>query len=170
MMFCRNRKIAFVLVPKCGSTTLRYLLNRHGFSPVTGAALSPVELNHLTYRRCAEKYPNIKNYKVYGVFRDPIDRYVSGINHSNKFDENSVIFKPQVEWLDAKNITVIKLNNLNEEIKNVFTDSTIQLPHLNKAKQNKITKITDEIVEFVKHKYAADYQFAKDVLEEKFYG
>jgi hypothetical protein len=74
VLFHKESKVAFLLTPRCGSTSLREYLEPLGFSyPLIRCEEEPFFRWHPTYEKCIEVYPNLKNYQMYAVFRDPIE-------------------------------------------------------------------------------------------------
>lgn len=136
MLFHKESKVAFLLTPRCGSTSLREYLEPLGFSyPLIRCEEEPFFRWHPTYEKCIEVYPNLKNYQMYAVFRDPIDRFISGLMFAlttkplklctaKSYDDivtqlfrwepdrklsgiTEEIFTPQVRWLCAENVEPI---------------------------------------------------------------
>jgi hypothetical protein len=174
-MYRKDKNIAFVLVPKCGSTSLRHALNWAGFSPLTGFEKpSLLDSYHITYNDCIEKYPNLKSYKTYGVFRDPLDRFVSAMNYAEsrnlRLHKNMTFFRPQVQWLDAPNMAVIEFENFEQGVKDALSeiDGPASVLHLNRSGKPGAYKVNDEVVQFVRDKYAVDYEFAKNALGKEY--
>ena len=172
MMYKKDKRLAFVLVPKCGSTTLRHILNWNGFKVLTGfEKSSTADFYHVSYQECVRKYPNLRSYRTYGVFRNPLDRFVSAMNYAITrnipLQKGLPFFRPQVEWLDAQSVSVINFENFEQSIKDIM-ESSVEVPHLNKSVKSGSYEVTDEVIAFVRDKYAADYQFAKDVLGKEY--
>jgi len=175
MMYLKDKKIAFVLVPKCGSTSLRHTLSWLNFKILTGFKKeNPLDAHHITYKDCVEKYPNLKAYKTYGVFRDPLERFVSVMNFLESrnigISKNMPFFRQQVEWLDAPNINVIQFENFEQGVKDALSeiDSPSPVLHLNRSGKPGSYEVNDEVINFVREKYAADYKFAKEMLGKEY--
>lgn len=169
MLFNKERKIAMVLVPRCGSTTALLTFNQYGFRYTAGV---PVEINegnlrHLTYEECVKKYKNLENYEVYGFFRDPLERFLSamalhGCKNFKDFNEieNSILFKQQTHWLGNTKINTLDFNKYDSEVRKLLgLGDKIKISRLN-SRVNKL-EVTDEIKQFVCKKYADDYEFGR---------
>jgi hypothetical protein len=119
---------------------------------------------------------------MYGVFRNPLDRFLStlkGFNLSydkflSYFDEpqnqHLSFFKlQQVDWLNIPKINLIDFDNLvagvTEVVKDMGGDKKFE--HFNKAKPINVP-VTDGLKSFARDYYAADYQFAKNVLGKEY--
>lgn len=199
MLFSKDRQIAFVLPTRCGSTSTKHFLESVGFSQVQHPSLPNNQ--HIKYLDAVKCFPNLAKYKKYGIFRNPLERFISTVNYlltgkplvSPKefvdcFNKNpnhplGIFKQPQVNWLDHKDIEVIKFENLTKEIFSVVKVAceNKKFPHLNSSSSaknfsdcyykimnidsNKFNKQTEE---FVRDYYAADYQFAKDVLGKEY--
>lgn len=193
MMYNKELQIAFMLNPKCGSQSLRLYLKFSNFKflPKDNEFSDDLNKKHLTYKTCVDAYPNLKNYKIYGFFRDPMERFESAMNfliknrntilykdpkedkffeeHIAFFNKHTIFFKEQIEWLDGPNVTVLDFDNFEVELKKivrpVFGE---QLNHLNKSSAPIDMKSKFRIKQFVRTKYAADYEFAKRVLGKNY--
>ena len=173
MMYKRDSQLAFVLIPKCGSTTLRHILNWNGFKVLTGFEKdSAADFHHVSYQECVRKYPNLRNYRTYGIFRNPLDRFVSAMNYAiarnMPIRKGLPFFRPQMEWLDAQSVSVIDFENFEQGVKDALGGVSITVPHLNKSAKSGAYEVTDEVAAFVRDRYAVDYQFAKDVLNKEY--
>lgn len=85
MFFCKSKLIGFVFNPKTGSRSLRLtLLNTKVFNEVLlkplNVDLHPYETVHRKPKDAFIYYPALKNYVLYGVFRDPLTRFLSALN------------------------------------------------------------------------------------------
>ena len=180
MMFHKEAQIAFVLPPKCGSISTKDFLASFNFRLITHSSLP--NHHHVKYEDAVRLYPNIANYKMYGVFRNPLDRFLStlkGLNLSydkflSYFDEpqNQYLsfFKlRQVDWLDISKINLIDFDSLVVGVTEVVKDmgGNKKFEHSNKAKPINVS-VTDDLKSFVRDYYAADYQFAKDMLGKEY--
>lgn len=183
MLFKKDKKIAFVLVPKCGSTSISRFLFSIGFARLTHSTLP--NHHHIKYRDALSAYPNLSKYTTHGIFRDPLARFVSGINsvknstlpveYDNYTDINflrnlnPVIFERQVDWLDHEHISVLPFSNLEQEVLSTVSglDGEKKLLWLNKTTTPELP-ISDAVKKFVRDHYAIDYQFAKDVLGKEY--
>jgi hypothetical protein len=182
MMFNKQKQICFMMTPKCASASLKAFLKRLEFIMLTHSTFKVAY--HPKYKDAVKLYPNLVNYKKYGVFRDPLDRFISGINFAQKdsetklsYDEfvlaypnivvDSFVFEPQVEWLDIENIHILDFKWLAFDMSSIFDVPLTSFPHRNRVERNG-ELVSDTVKEFVYRHYAADYQFAKDVLGKEY--
>jgi hypothetical protein len=132
-------------------------------------------------------FPNLKAYKLYGFFRNPLDRYLSICRMFNRFGQRvtpahitdssvadniqlAYILKArQVEWLDVPNMTVLDFDNFSSELKAIgsnYDDPGHEVMHINAGRG--VAEATPEVIEFVRDYYAADYEFAKRTLGKEY--
>lgn len=193
MMFHKDSKICFSLVPRCGSTSLRsLLLNLH----VRELAFTPyIGVHHIKYKDAVKTYPNLANYLIYGVFRNPAKRLVSALNFRSlllpisaknfakdgtvsiseikkEIDDNpqNFLYHRQIEWFEGiPNSKVIDFDNFQAELNEALVsfDGDKTLPHRNKTAVRRV-ELTPEIEALARDYYAADYKFAKEVLGKEF--
>jgi len=185
MLFHKDKQIAFVLNPKSGSTSARAFLLSLGMNHVpTDENEYIIARVHLAPDVAFSKYPNLTTYKTYGFFRNPLDRFMSGINNIHEkvelknfaklFDKNyfpHTLFRPQTDWLNYPNVTTLDFDNYKAEMGNIaaMLDAAGQYPKkINVTKNVYKQEPTPEIEAFVREKYAVDYQFAKDVLGKEY--
>jgi len=169
MLFNKEKKVAIVLVPRCGSITLLSTSNQYGFRYTAGVPIENNEahLIHLTYESCVKKYKNLENYEVYGFFRNPLERFLSamaffGCKNFKNFNEieDSILFRQQTYWLGNPKINPLDFNKYDTEIKRLLgLGDEIEISKLNSS-ANKL-EVTDEIKQFVYKKYANDYEFGR---------
>ena len=186
MMYRKEDRIAFMLVPRTGSTSLRETLIENGFKyPIVFSNTDYGFSWHATYRQSIEAFPNLLNYKMYGVFRDPVDRFASGLRYASESlsmpaetsaDYDALIkklfgweleaegkgvfaeiFKKQVDWLYGPNVTVISYENSATMIPDVI-GLTRAMPKMNASVR--LSSLSDRALDFAKARYAADYDFA----------
>jgi hypothetical protein len=187
MMYRKEDRIAFMLVPRTGSTSLRETLIAHGFKyPIVFSNTDYGFSWHATYRQSVEAFKNLADYRLYGVFRDPVDRFGSGLryaaenlgmpiktsgdydalieklfNWKPEADGKGVlteIFKKQIDWLDGPNVTAIRYENADAIIAEVcgFTEP---MPKMNTSRIS--VNLSDSAADFAKIRYAQDYAFAQ---------
>ena len=185
MLFHKEKQIAMVLNPKTGSTAARAFLVDLGMKHVpTNDNDHIIARVHLTPDVAFAKYPNLTTYKTYGFFRNPLDRFMSGIRNilenvedkdfDKLFDPNyfpHTLFRPQIDWLDYPSITTLDYANYKAEMQKFGgllgkPDSAPLKVNMTVAVNRR--EVTPEIEAFVREKYAADYQFAKDVLGKEY--
>jgi hypothetical protein len=196
MVFDKRLKIAFVLPTKTGSTALRCYLKEYGFFRL--------QEKHGTVDELIKLYPNLVNYSIYGFFRNPLERFESGILYAKQhrvfsqvvakrvanlgitksleeisyeeiinnflklFGENLILFNPQVNWLKHPKVTALDYHNMQAELTRVVATFDEPMPVMNKSNDFGRSIITDKVKNFVRDYYAADYQFAKDVLGKEY--
>lgn len=149
MLFRKDKQIAFVLPTRCGSTSTKYFLESIGFSQIKHPDL-PTH-HHIKYSEAVRVYPNLQGYKKYGIFRNPVERFVSTVDYLltgkpfvspeeflDFFNKNpdhplNIFKRPQVEWLDHDDIEVIRFENLAEGVLSAVQDvcEDKEFPHLN---------------------------------------
>ena len=71
MIFHKESKQAFVFPPKCGTQTTKNFLDV--------CKWKNLGMTHVPTRKHIILYPNLKNYRIYAWFRDPVLRLESGI-------------------------------------------------------------------------------------------
>jgi hypothetical protein len=76
MVFNKQSKIAFVCPPRTGSTTLHTYLHGQGWFRL--------KEKHANLYELVVNYPNLKNYKVYGFLRDPLERFESCVLYAKQ--------------------------------------------------------------------------------------
>jgi hypothetical protein len=186
MVYRKEDRIAFMLVPRTGSTSLRESLVANGFKyPIVFSNTDYGFAWHATYRQSVEAFPSLLNYRIYGVFRDPIDRFASGLRYAaeslamptkTEADYDALIqklfgwkpeaegkgvlgeiFKKQVDWLDGPNVTVIGYDNAAARIAEVV-GLTEPMAKMNAS--TRLSSLSAKAVDFAKVRYAADYNFA----------
>lgn len=184
MLFKKDNKIAFVLPPKTGSMSLKHLLLSLNFKQLSHSRL-PVH-HHIKYVDAVSHYPTLAEYKLFGVFRNPLDRFLSvlryirgeNLSYSYEYFVDSfektrktrfMFFTPQVEWLNVPNMNVIMFDNLVEGVMDAVKDieGEKHFPHLHKS-IGVGEPVTDKVRNFVRDYYAVDYEFAKNVLGKEY--
>jgi hypothetical protein len=183
MVYRKEDRIAFMLVPRTGSTSLRESLVANGFKyPIVFSNTDYGFAWHATYRQSVEAFPNLLNYRIYGVFRDPVDRFSSALRYAAESlgmpdtDYDALIdrlfrwkphakppgvlgeiFKPQIEWLDGPNVTVISYANAASTIADIVGLTSV-LPRMNAS--TRPPGLSVRAIDFAKERYATDYNFA----------
>lgn len=193
MMFHKESKICFSLVPRTGSTSLRNLLINLKMRELVFN--SPLSFHHIKYKDAVKTYPNLSKYTIYGIFRNPAERLVSALNFASpiqplrlsSFIKNgtvlideiksgvrnnpqSVLYQPQSSWFEeVPNPKVIDFDNLQVGLDAALAafDGYKTLQHLHQSRVKHV-QLTPELEEFAREHYAADYQFAKDVLGKEY--
>lgn len=83
MWFCKDKKLCFTFVPKTGSESLRKTLiglNVFSFLPDEAELTDNDNALHLKPKEAFIRYPNFKDYTIYGVYRDPLSRFLSALH------------------------------------------------------------------------------------------
>lgn len=184
MLFYKEKQLAFVLNPKSGSTAARAFLLGLGMKHVpTSEDDHIIARVHLTPDKAFAAYPNLTGYTTYGFFRNPLNRFISGISNIHEKLEGNfdklfsphyfphTLFRPQIDWLDYPNVTVLDYANYKDEMKRIaelFGVSGIAPQKMNTTKSPMRRETTPAIEAFVREKYAADYEFAKRVLGKEY--
>lgn len=176
----KDHKIAFAFPPKTGSTTTKdFLFKSKKCIQLTDKHLIPsVVLN---------EYQNLNSYKIYSFLRNPLNRFVSAVGFLKQHSkpelnckklieteiytiETHVIFKKQIEWFKGINVTALDFDNYESELRKVtknFNLENFEIRHLNKYEGTPL-EIDDEVRNFVREYYAADYALAKERLGKEF--
>jgi hypothetical protein len=184
MFFNKNKKLAFITMPKCASISVAAFLLPNQFKKLSHSKL--VNHHHIKYLDAVNLYPNLVNYKKYAVFRNPLTKFVSAANHvrnitlPNNYDYfaknissfkgfEGTLFAPQVEFLKESNSSLIDFDNLKNQIAEVFEfdPNGLDFPYLNKTTVER-PAISSYVESFVRDYYAADYAFAKDILGREY--
>ena len=170
MIFCKERKIAFFLPPRTGSASLIYILSNVGFS-ITA-------YRHIFYSKALEIYPQLSNYKLYGFFRNPEDRFVSAIkacertkteNIREVFNNYIFLFNPQTNFLVQPHVTVLDFDNYEDELVKVVGDSVkgCSAIRANESTSKDFVR-SKELKFYVQQAYAADYEIGMKVLGKRY--
>lgn len=78
MIFCEEKRIAFVFPAKTGSTAARHFFNQSKIN----VFFDDFSLRHATADEAKFKYPFLKDFTFYAFCRNPIDRFVSSLFES----------------------------------------------------------------------------------------
>lgn len=196
MYFCQERKVAFFMPTRTGSTTLKNIFDSWGLATVEGK-------RHCLPEDAQNFIPDIAEYKTYGFFRDPLERYLScirllqqkhqymqqsfesdaivkkltiGMDYvtmmeitSHISDERAFMFRPQVDWL--ANCELLDFDNYTAEVLKIarmFDKTQIKIQRHNHTDRSLVSDPCDEVKAFVREKYAADYALAKDRLGKEY--
>lgn len=196
MVFDKRLKIAFVLPTKTGSTSLRCYLREYGFFRLKEKhetvdkliELYPNLVDYSIYgffRNPIERFESALLYaKQHRIFSRVVEAKLKNIgvtktleeisydemvdNFSSLFDDSLLLFRPQVDWLKHPKVTALDYHNMQAELTRVVAKFDEPMPVLNKANDFGRSVITDKVRDFVRNYYAADYQFAKDVLGKEY--
>ena len=133
MVFDKQIKIAFVLPTKTGSTALRCYLKEYGFFRL--------KEKHGTVDELIKLYPNLVNYSIYGFFRNPIERFESGILYAKQHRVLSkVVAKRIVDLGITKSLEEISYEEIIDNFLKLFGENFILFnPQVNWLKHPKVT-------------------------------
>jgi hypothetical protein len=172
MIFNKEQKIAFLLPPRTGTASLIDKLSNYGFVE------SPYR--HLFYSKALEIYPQLAEYKLYGFFRNPEDRFISATNAcSDKefkytFSKYIFLFSQQINFLPQPHVTVLDFDNYEEELVKVVGKEIkdTPTPHLHKSsvihKSNTKLVLSEELKTFIRQAYEKDYELGMKVLGKRY--
>jgi hypothetical protein len=199
MVFNKATKQAFVFPPKTGTITCLHFLISCGWKRLPNP--------HQYTAAFVEAYPSLKDYSLYGFFRDPLKRFESSVlflkqvptlkltenyvekviaeagidktRESISYEEVIDLFPllmrrfdrflaPQSTWLDFPNVTTLDFENLESELKRIAGHHGKAVTRYNASTSFGRSVITDKVRSFVREYYAADYDFAKNVLGKKY--
>ena len=186
MFFHKQKKLAYILPPKCGTYTARDF-----FQNARWHFLTPF---HATLEELTAKYPNLANYTVYGFLRDPLLRFESVILHLKRMPGVHPIFEKvlrdngvtdsleavsyetvisvfpklaealpafchqQAAWLDHPKVTVLDFRNMEAELRRITGNTEQPLVRYNTSTDFGRSVITPAVEEFVRQQYADDYR------------
>jgi hypothetical protein len=196
MVFDKRLKIAFVLPTKTGSTALRCYLRQYGFFRLkekheTVDKLIELYPNLSEYkiygflRNPLERFESTilysKQNRIFSsvvasrLVEHGIDKSLEEIsydeiidNFAKVYDQNWALFRPQVDWLKHPLVTALDYHNMQAELNRVVATFDEPMPVMNQSSDFGKSVITDKVINFVRNYYAADYQFAKDVLGKEY--
>jgi hypothetical protein len=87
---------------------------------------------------------------------------------SAKLKKFSVIFDPQVKWHQAPNVRALDFNNMEAELRRITGNADQPLVRYNTSTDVGRSVITQNVIDFVRQEYAADYVLAKDRLGKEY--
>jgi hypothetical protein len=117
MYFQKESKIAFLLIPRTGSTSLGIYLSRIGFTRTVFPDIDIGEQYHLTLNQCVEKYPDLHNCIIYGVFREPLQRFKSSLLY---FWQNSIESQKDSSKLNHTFESLYECQSYDDLIEKIF--------------------------------------------------
>lgn len=178
MLYHEKTKECFTLVAKNGSVATQDYLYALGFKYATLTEKTVIKSFNSQPRELFDRNPFLEEYRFYGIYRNPLDRFVSGLKHLNRVNikvpleqipslnfQLSFIMEPQVNWLDYPGMTVLDFDDFEQELKRFgskYEDPGFKVIRANVGVGELI--VTEQIKSFVREFYAADYQFAKERL------
>lgn len=196
MVFNKQNKIAFVCPTRTGSTTLHSYLNSQGWfrlkekhhSLEALVKLYPNLSQYKVYGFFRDPLARFESCVMYAkqsrlfpfLFQERITKanlnktvetisYEEIIGNFEKlFDFGGSLFEPQTFWLGDPRVTALDFYNMRSELEKVIGPLPEEIPTLNKSTDFGRSVVTDKVRSFVRDYYAADYQFAKDVLGKEY--
>jgi hypothetical protein len=196
MVFHKTTKKAFVFPTKTGTFTAMHFLKNIGWKFLGGphqfyeffAEKYPNLYQYQVY--CFFRNPlarfesailHVKQMPYSGsdfqgvIDKNKISKTVETISYDEVIDIFSqvsetfeMLFKPQVAWLAHSNIQALDFDNYEAELRRVTENADQPIVRYNTSTDFGRSVITDKVREFVRDYYAADYQFAKDVLGKEY--
>jgi hypothetical protein len=197
MIIIPSKKFIFLRVPKTASTSLSHFfsdhLHRFSDARATSIFLKDIYKGNLNIDVHSTlgniNIPNVEEYKVFGVVREPVDRLLSffyhashGTLHSEKGLELLVAGKlpydplKQAHWLtfNHKPISnIYSFTNLSQLINDameylgISQYDSLSYNHRYSEFRNREIKISDELVEKLKIKYSEDFNLYNMVIQKE---
>jgi len=182
MYYDEQRKLAFVMPSKTGSTALEHFFKLWGVQSLSTN-------RHMFYDEAINAKPELATYKTYGFFRDPLDRFLSICRYiyimnlhedsegngypdniydryldtfPNKLLPQSYLGAKQVAWL--KNAELLDYRNYEMEILKVarmFEQTKVTMVKANETPPCDVVP-SQRVIDFVQSYYADDYRLAKE--------
>lgn len=187
MYYDVQRKLAFVMPPRTGSTTFSGLLEQWEPNLIKlprHTKLSEVQID------------GFDQYAVYGFFRNPLDRFLSLIKHlqgryikypmlmpflnmtpdefkSASYDELldifpsyenifPIYFHPQHDWLaDAKLLNYGEYDREVLRVARMFNVAKVKIDRNNWTEQTQ-NNLSQKVIDFVQSYYADDYRLGRE--------
>lgn len=109
MKFDKASMQAFLFPPKCGSQTAMRFLDECGWKSTHQAHAVPEFL--------IKKYPNLRNYRIYAFFRNPLARFESAVLYAK---QAGLYHKLMDEFLLNQNINKTRETVSYDDIVDVF--------------------------------------------------
>ena len=174
MILCNKRKLGIFLVPRTGTTSIckhfesyEFMLNDH---------------EHITYLELA--VPDKKSYKFFAFYRDPVERFLSGMRLLKAASKTKpelapstddplefllnirdinrqTLFIPQVQWLDYPTVHALSFRTYVSCFSMICHEFGVeipkQIPWHNQASGD--LKYGREFIAKIYETYADDYAF-----------
>lgn len=146
MILSKDHKSLFLSVPKTGSTTMRELLKPYGIPLMSMIGVGP----HATKQMVDEVYPTLypesevrpEDMTVYLFWRDPIDRFMSGVSFSLQYKNALKRLFPE-EFHEMSEHMTDEYKNLPDK----FTESMLETLPL-KTREKIMSLVYDENMVF----------------------
>ena len=178
MRYCDTRKLIFFFPARTGSTTFDYLLEEFGTKRIRDMH------RHEFPKTILEAYPKFADYKRYGFFRNPLDRFISAVKHIKKNPHPMMegisfkdyprvadpkFFAKQVDTLEG--CELLDFDNYDAEIAKIADlfgyKRTLFIPKSNTSSDVTV-EVDNDTTEFVRDYYAGDYKLALDVFNKTY--
>lgn len=174
MIFNKDLKICLFQPPKTGTTTARKCMSK-----IKWNVIFPY---HGTPDECLKLYPNLKNYKCYAFFRNPVERFISTAkylikfskgkentnpykylmsNFDELFEKENWLLRPQSLWVFHPLVKALDFRNYETELKRIANLSDLEITLENKS-GNVTYPVPDSLFNFVQSKYKDDCVFWKE--------
>jgi len=208
MYINRTKKFIFLRVTKTGSTSIQnYLIDSIGTDEVSHAKVETnscystsscncsTEMSHLNVTELLHynliKPDDLQDYSIYGIIRNPIDRFISACYHVpengyrlpnidslstdecveyylNRISVNNWLMLPQAYWLlhEGKHISNIFLyENLSSLVSSIYgKDIVLPYKHRNWARKDKSCNIHQDLQDEILRLYRTDYEIYQHYL------
>jgi hypothetical protein len=196
MMFHKASKKAFLCPTKVGTFTVCHFLNSVGWKSLGGphrffeeyVEKYPNLLNYKVYCFLRNPLARFESAILHlkqmpytrAQFQDLINEQrlnetIQTISYDQVVDKFTAIdkqfdmlFKPQTAWFTYANAQALDFENLESELRRVAESYEQPMKWYNKSTDFGRSVVTQKVKDFVLEYYAADYQFAKDVLGKEY--
>jgi hypothetical protein len=194
MFINRTKRYVYLRVPKTGSTSIHnYLIDNKKDDDVSYSFMREYKFdNHNSSFKNAHpnlqdainsnllKIEDLSNYKIYGIIRNPIDRFISMVYHfykgNKKKHQNDVVrdaindyklgiypYHAQKDWLIYNNNPINNIflyENINKMLTSILgTDVNIKYNHRSKYRTNhNYNDLELELQNTIKEIYYEDWQ------------
>lgn len=180
--------VALLNIPKCGSSTVRQCLNFHAerkkATPIKNPYINHLTLSELKKAALKDEF-NIDSMKIVTVVRNPIDRFLSGLNYyfadryshsldkcvslalKNNHNREYIAFRPMTFFVDAdiKGLEIFPFEKITEAARSFGYSGTI--PYLNKSRKRFSKKQLEPYIENISSFYEDDFKIYNMALAKK---
>lgn len=172
MLISNSRKVGLLLVPRTGSKSLFKMFRDrapHGgdiqwaFPDINNPIPMTVDKMETAFNA------RFQNFKFYGFYRDPIDRFLSMeafVRRKGHPEERKWILFPQHKYLDAPNVELLNFDNFDQEVVKVMdafgftiTPADVErVVHPDETPRLRDELTSEELAEIYR-RFKADYDF-----------
>lgn len=187
-MFSPDLKVALLNIPKCGSCTVRQCLRFHAERKKATLNGVPYEL-HLALSEIKESAQKdgfkIDDMQVIAIVRNPIDRFLSGLNYlfsdryshsldkcvslalKNNHNEEYLVFRPMSFFLDTdiKGLKLFPFEKITEAVRSFGYVGIV--PHINKSRKRFLKEQLEPYMKDILSYYKDDIKIYNTVLAVK---